>query len=194
MKIAIFGGSFNPVHLGHLVAAREVINAGKVQEVWFVPAFKNPLKKGYRIEDAHRIKMLKLAVQGNNDFKVLEFEIENELLYTVDSVRVLKKRFPLHEFYWIIGSDLVYQLEQWKDIKRLIKEMHFIIVPILGEDLSRVKNNYWVKKNKAIIIEHCIKTNISSTEIRHRVKIKKEFKHLVPATVYEYIKKQRLYC
>lgn len=193
MKIAIFGGSFNPVHAGHLIAANEVITAGKAEEVWFVPAFKNPLKKSYNIEETHRIKMLKLALKEFKNFKVLDFEIENELLYTVESVRLLKKKFSKKDFYWIIGSDLVYQLEQWKDIKRLIKEMRFIIVPVLGEDLSRVKHNYWVKKNKAVLIENCIKTNISSSEIRKRVKAKKEFKHLVPKTVYEYIGKNKLY-
>lgn len=193
MKIAVFGGSFNPVHVGHLIAGMEIINSGKAEEVWFMPAFKNPLKKGYRIEDKHRVKMLKLAINCFSDFKVLSFEIEKELLYTVESVRLLKKKFPRHEFFWIIGSDLVYQIEQWKDIKRLIKEMRFIIVPVLGEDLSRVKNNYWVKKNKSIILENCIKTNISSTEVRKRIKAKKQFKHLLPQPVYEYIKRHKLY-
>jgi len=193
MKIAIFGGSFNPIHLGHLCAAKQVLEKAKLDQIWFTPAYRNPLKPTYGISEKHRIKMIKLAIDDIPNFRLSDFEVDQKILFTVESVRILKKKYPKHNFYWIIGSDLVPQLEKWDDIRHLIKEIRFVIVPVLGDNIGRIKKNKFVKINKSLILGGCLKTDLSSTEVREYIKSKKDFSNLVPKSVYEYIKKHRLY-
>jgi len=193
MKIAVFGGSFNPIHLGHLCAAKQVLENAGMDEIWFMPAYRNPLKSDYGISEKHRLAMIKLAIKKIKHFRLSDFEVDKKILFTVESVRILKRKFPKHKFYWIIGSDLVNQLHKWDDITHLIKEIKFIIVPVLGDNISKIKKNKYVRQNKSIILENCLKTDLSSTEVRDKIKSGKYFGNLVPTSVYEYIKKHKLY-
>ncbi len=193
MKIAVFGGSFNPIHLGHLCAAQQVLEKAKMHEIWFMPAYRNPLKPNYGISEKHRLQMITLAIRNMKNFKLSDFEVDKKILFTVESVRILKRKFPEHKFFWIIGSDLVNQLSKWDDINHLIKEIRFIIVPVLGDNMAKIKKNKYVRMNKSIILEDCLKTDLSSTEVREKIKLEKDFSNLIPDSVYGYIKKNKLY-
>lgn len=193
MKIAVFGGSFNPIHFGHLCAAQQVLEKAKIDEIWFMPAYRNPLKPNYGISEKHRLAMIKLAIKKIKHFKLSDFEVDKKILFTVESVRILKRKFPKHEFFWVIGSDLVNQLAKWDDIMHLIKEIRFIIVPVLGDNMAKIKKNKFVRMNKSIILEDCLRTDLSSTEVREKIKLKKKFGNLIPDSVYGYIKKHKLY-
>ncbi|MBU2100305.1 nicotinate-nicotinamide nucleotide adenylyltransferase, partial [Candidatus Micrarchaeota archaeon] len=104
MKIGVFGGSFDPIHSGHLTAAEQVLEKKVCDKIWFMPCFQNPLKKEL-ITAEHRKKMVELAVEGNTNFELSDFELKKEkTTFTVDTIKELKKEFPEHEFYFIIAS------------------------------------------------------------------------------------------
>jgi len=197
MKIALFGGSFNPVHNGHLKAAQKALKHTAINEVWFLPCHIHAFKKNGFVEEKERIEMLKLALKEKKRMKLSDFEIklgkktekESRSLATTFAIR---KKFPQHEFKWIIGSNLVKEMNKWEEFSKLIQETQFIVVPIKGSSSWRKEN--WLKKNKAIILpQKAAVENISSTKIRNRIKQGKTFVHLVPKKVFEHIAKKTLY-
>ncbi len=127
MRIAVLGGSFDPIHAGHLQMAKEVLKRKLADQVWFMPARQNPLKER-KIEDfSVRCKMIKKAISAYRRMKLCT--LENELpvpSYTISTVKELKKRYPQHEFLWIIGEDQAKQLDLWKDIDELKRMIRFI--------------------------------------------------------------------
>ncbi len=131
-KVAIFGGTFDPVHLGHLAMAKQVLHQG-IQEVWFMPARQTPLKDRPLTDYSIRVKMIRRAIAPYR--KMFLSTLENELpvpSYTIQTVRELKKRFPQNEFYWILGQDQVAQLDRWKSIQELKQEVHFLCLARAG--------------------------------------------------------------
>lgn len=165
-KIAIFGGSFNPIHFGHLDAAKQALRIG-FDEIWFVPCCLNPLKEEKPLFAKHRIQMIKLAIKGNKKFKVKDFEIKNKIKYTIDSIHFLKKNFPRHDFFLFLGKTLKKELKKWRQSEKLLKEI----------------NIFWIEKNLAI----------SSSKIRVKISKKRSIAGLVPKSVEQYVEKNELY-
>ena len=127
MKIAIFGGSFNPVHKGHIAVADHAIKELKLDKLFFVPAYKSPFKKRVKyVEAKHRINMLKLCLPEKCE--VSEFEINRKSTsYTIDTVRYFKQKFPKAEIYLLIGSDNVYKLNKWKQINEIADQVKITV-------------------------------------------------------------------
>ena len=139
MRVAVLGGSFDPIHQGHLMMTKTVLKKKLADEVWFMPAAKNPLKERQVSDFDVRAKMIKAAIAPYRKMRLCT--LENELpypSYTINTVKALKKRYPEIEFAWIIGEDQAEQLHQWKDIDELKSLIHFLVFERKG---SADKNN-----------------------------------------------------
>jgi nicotinate-nucleotide adenylyltransferase len=187
MKIGILGGTFNPIHLGHLILAEEVREKLGLERIIFVPAYLPPHKDNSDIAPAAlRMNMVKLAIKGNRYFSVSDTEIIRDgRSYTIDTIREFKKIYPDEDLYFIIGSDLLTYLDEWKDLGEIIKMVKFISATRPGYPLQNLPSYISTLAIRAV--------DISGFEIRNCVKEKKSFRYLVPEAVYKYILKKRLY-
>lgn len=185
-KTGILGGTFNPLHIGHLIMANEVYHALSLDEVRFMPSAKPPHKINHAIEsNEHRINMVKLAIEQIPYFKIelIEFE-RNGISFTYDTIVQLKKREPDTEFYFIIGGDMIDYLPSWSRIDDLVKEIQF--VGIMRPGFSG-ETSYPIIKLETPFID------LSSTVIRQRIKNQIDVTFLLPEKVYDYITKEELY-
>jgi nicotinate-nucleotide adenylyltransferase len=186
MKIGIFGGSFNPIHIGHTDIIKKILNKKLVDKVWIMPCKKHAFKKNLINKD-DRIKMIKLAIKKITEVTICYIEVKSRRKsYTADTLKILKSKYK-HRFWIIIGSDLLYEIEKWHKSKELLKEAEFIVLE---------RKNYPLKKIGGLKILKTIKDNkcsISSTQIRKKIKEGKSIKNLVPIEVEKYIKKNKLY-
>ncbi|MDD5192639.1 MAG: nicotinate (nicotinamide) nucleotide adenylyltransferase [Candidatus Nanoarchaeia archaeon] len=186
-KIALFGGSFNPIHNHHVKMANTVLEEHVAEEVWIIPSKNHPYNKNLA-PAKDRINMIQLAFD-NPKVKINRTEIEsNETNYTIRTIKKLKKKHP-HEFYWVIGADVLYEMENnsWYGLNELLKETEFIIFSRKGYSIKQIPD----MRIKAALD---IKThNESSTEIRERIRQGKSLKDMVPFKVEEYIQKKGLY-
>lgn len=198
MKIGIMGGTFDPIHIGHLILAERVRDSKKLDQVIFIPTGVNPLKKDKNISSSvHRLEMLRLAIESNPYFSISTIEIERGgLSYTIDTLRALRVKYKDDDLYFIIGSDIIFQLEKWKDFKELFKLCKFILVDRPGNEYKEIDEKIQeLNINYQLSFERITLPlmDISSSDIRNRVKSKKSIKYLVPTNVEDYIKKHKLY-
>ncbi len=188
MKIGILGGTFNPIHLGHLIMAEEIRQALKLDKVIFVPTYLPPHKPARQIAAAiDRLKMLRLAVKGNPYFNVSDIEIKRKgKSYTIDTVKAFKRRFKRSKLYFIIGSDYHRTLNGWKDVKKIQRLVKFAVINRPGFPLRSLANRYVLNLN--------VKTlDISGYEIRERIRRKQSICYLVPREIMRYIYNRKLY-
>lgn len=198
MKIGIMGGTFDPIHMGHLILgeyARENLNLDKVV---FIPTGANPFKTDLGTSSsAHRVDMVKLAIESNPYFTVSTIEVERDgISYTIDTIKSLKDKYKEDQLYFIIGSDLVFQIERWKDFQELFKLCKFALFNRPGKEVKEIENKLKELNSKYKISFERINSpliDISSTAIRDRVKRGQSIKYLVPPEVEEYIIKHNLY-
>ena len=127
-KIGILGGTFDPPHYGHLLIANEVLSELNLDEIWFMPNQEPPHKqKSESVENSDRLRMLELAIMENPAFKIEKLELERfGPSYTVDTMKILNERFPDHQFFFIIGADMIEYLPKWHKIDELIKLVQFV--------------------------------------------------------------------
>ena len=192
MKIAIMGGTFNPIHIGHLISAEQVHDHFGFDIVIFVPAAIPPHKSGPDIIDPiHRYNMTALAIEGNPHFQISRIELERGgTSYTIDTVREFKRRYgERSHFAWIIGSDLLPTLPTWKDYEELLEICQMIVTIRPGYEPKGVPEEIL----KKVTLFKITAVDISSSEIRRRVREGKSIKYLVPPKVEEYIRKHNLY-
>ncbi|MCF3941831.1 nicotinate-nucleotide adenylyltransferase [Oceanobacillus alkalisoli] len=184
-RIGILGGTFDPPHLGHLIIAEEVRLALELDEVWFIPTYTPPHKDSAKTGVDDRIRMTELAIETNPHFKINTIEIKRSgKSYTIDTMKELATLHPNHEFYFIIGADMVEYLPKWQDIDELVKLVPFVGVKRSGYELETEYDIFTV--NIPLI-------DISSTEIRKRLQNNRSVNYLVPERVYAYIRGERLY-
>lgn len=195
-KIAIFGGSFNPIHLGHIEVAEYAVKECNLKKVIFLPNAVPPHKKRESLISAgHRFNMVKLATQGNSFFEVSDYEIKRtEPSYTIDTMRYMKNRYSA-ELYFIIGADSLYTLHLWKSYKELIKECCFIVADRTsdyGSDLLMAAKNAEAMGGSVTILS-MPKYDVTSTFIREGIYKGKDVSAYLPQRVNEYIKTNNLY-
>jgi nicotinate-nucleotide adenylyltransferase len=184
LNIGILGGSFNPIHNGHLEIARYALEKKVLDEVWFMPCKVHPLSKTV-ISENYRAEMIKLAIADIKGARFSDFELKkSKTSYTFETMRELKSLYP-YNFYWIIGSDLLSQMNRWHGYKELQNEVDFLVFHREGYDL----------KNPGLKIKSLYTTipDVSSTQIRNLIKEGKSLDSLVPKAVEEYIISQGLY-
>jgi len=187
MKIGILGGTFNPIHIGHLILAEEARENLALDRVIFIPANLAPHKDGRDIIDAReRLKMIKLAIKGNEHFSVSDLEIKRDgTSYTIDTIRAFKQIYRGDNLHFIIGSDLLKYLDGWKDLDEIMKMVKFIVATRPGFALDAIPSRIATMPIRAV--------DVSGFEIRSAIKENKSFRYLVPDAVYKYILKKKLY-
>ncbi len=213
MHIGILGGTFNPIHLGHLVIAEEARDAFSLEKVLFIPAKIPPHKDtGPVISSEHRLRMVRLAIDGNPSFEVSDIELKREgPSYSVDTLRQLHRSFGEGvELSFILGWDSFEEIHTWKDYKELFCLANFIVTNryehrkegIGGTLPVEIRDAFWYDKTKDLFIHrsnHFVAyldtplIDISSTEIRKRVREGRTIRYLVPRKVVEYIEAHGLY-
>ncbi len=187
-KIGILGGTFNPVHIGHLVVAQTALEELGLDCIYFVPCYLPPLKSTKNLVGAKkRTEMVRQAIDGNKSFKISDFEIQNRgKSYTIDTVKFFHDKFPKKtKFFFIIGEDACSGLDKWKDIDDLKKLVSFVALT----RPSKIKSKCYLKVKNITMPG----IDVSSSQIRSYVRRGKSVKYLVPLKVDEYIKKHKLY-
>jgi nicotinate-nucleotide adenylyltransferase len=197
MKIGVFGGTFDPVHNGHLAIAEEVRTQLALQEVWFVPAGQPWLKTGRTISPREqRVAMVELAIAGKPYFKLSKLEVAKPgPSYTIDTMVELKRQLKKAELFFIMGWDSLNSLPLWKESYRLIKICRLVAIPRPGSpppDLI-VLEKAIPGLSKNVVMLDKPNLDISATEIRDRVAKGLPIDGLVPEAVAQYIKRNRLY-
>jgi nicotinate-nucleotide adenylyltransferase len=187
-RIGVMGGTFDPIHNGHLVAASEVASAMQLDEVLFVPTGK-PWQKQEVSAAEHRYLMSVVATASNPQFKVSRVDVDRPgYTYTVDTLNDLNQQFPDADLFFISGADAIAQIIAWKDIETVWDLAHFVAVSRPGHKLKLPK------APKGAISELEVPAlSISSTDIRQRVAEGKPIWYLVPDGVVQYISKHHLY-
>ncbi len=190
-KIGILGGTFDPIHIGHLVLAEQVKEKLKLDQVIFIPCFSPPHKRGRKLSPAKdRFHMTQLALKGNPFFSVSDIELKRKgLSYTVDTLKQLKNLYSDSQIYFLTGSDVLNEIHTWKDPEKIYKLVKVVIATRPGFDEFDPENHF---AKKSIIVK-ITGVDISSSQIRERVKKGQSIKYLVPLKVEEYIKKEKLY-
>jgi len=187
MKTGILGGTFNPVHIGHLILAEEVREKLGLDKIIFVPTALPPHKDNLNIAPAcDRLKMLKLATKSNKFFAVSDAEIKRHgRSYTIDTVKEFKAKYPRDELYFIIGSDLLKYLNEWKDLSEILKMIRFVVATRPGYPLEQIPDYIQTLPIRAV--------DVSGFAVRQCIAQNKSFGYLVTDKVFDYIKKRKLY-
>ena len=193
MKICIFGGTFDPPHLGHLLIAQTICEAEEFDKIIFVPALKNPHKSaGIASSVENRLKMLEIAVEGNPHFDISDNEIKRGgISYSIDTIRYIKKKYDLKrdELYFLIGSDILKNFYNWREPLKILEECQVIIALRPGFKPSSVPN--WILSE--IQFANIPRFELSATQIRKRWKEDKTIRYMVTQPVWEFINVNSLY-
>lgn len=196
-RVGIFGGTFDPIHMGHLIVAETIMDEFHLDKVVFIPAAVPPHKLDKQISPAkHRYMMTMLATCSNPRFQVSDMEMHRQgPSYSRDTLaQLIEEHGSDTEFYFIVGADSVENLHTWNRIDELLTMCHFIGASRPGcmPDMEKIAQRFGPLAEKI----HCLETpelEISSTEIRHRVGQKRTIRYIVPETVEQYIYKEKLY-
>ncbi|MDO4912421.1 MAG: nicotinate-nucleotide adenylyltransferase [Lactobacillus sp.] len=184
-QIGIMGGTFNPVHLAHLVAAEQVRTKMRLDEVWFIPDNIPPHKEAPLTSAEDRAKMLDLAVKDNPFLKVKLLELyRGGVSYTIDTLRYLKEKAPQNTYYLIMGSDQVNSFHKWKEPEEIAKLCQLVGIRRPGYEQKPEFPMIWVDAPDI---------SLSSTKIRQAVKLGMSVRYLVPDAVLRYIEEKGLY-
>jgi nicotinate-nucleotide adenylyltransferase len=188
-RIALFGGSFDPVHLGHLLVAQAAREELGLDRLFFIPAAQSPFKPEQKPTAANeRLRLLRLALAAKTWCEVDEQEIRRGgVSYTIDTVRDYARRFQGAEIFYLIGADNVAQLPKWRDASELARLVEFVVIPRPGQTEVPIPAPFRGRMLKGFPL------GVSSSQIRARVKAGSPIDHLVPTAVAEAIRNNRLY-
>ena len=188
MKIGLFFGSFNPIHLGHLAVAGYMLKHTDLERVWFVVSPQNPFKaKKDLLADKERLKMVRIAISGKENLRASDVEFDlPQPSYTINTLQALRKKYPQHEFSIIMGTDNAEGFEKWKDHDRIVAEHRIFVYPRAGS-----KPGKWARHPHVVITKAPL-MKCSATAIREAIRAGKAGKYL-PRAVSAYIKKKGFY-
>jgi len=189
MKIGLFFGSFNPIHIGHMAIANYMAEYTGLDQVWFVVSPHNPLKKKQTLlEDNFRLEMVHLAIGNDPRFRVSDIEFRMpKPSYTSDTLIYLEEKFPMHTFVLILGSDNLASFGKWKNHELLTEKYTRYVYPRHGESKKDLKDC------KNVVIVDAPRIEISSSFIRQAIAEGKDVRYFLPPRVYDYIDKMLFY-
>ncbi|MEO8240233.1 MAG: nicotinate (nicotinamide) nucleotide adenylyltransferase [Flavobacterium sp.] len=191
MKIGLYFGTYNPIHVGHLIIANHMAEFAGLDQVWMVVTPHNPLKKkATLLDDHHRLQMVYLATEGFP--KIKPSDIEFKLIqpnYTVNTLVHLQEKYPNHEFSLIMGEDNLKTLHKWKNYEVLLDNHDIYVYPRISEE----PENIALKSHPKVHIIDAPVVEISSTFIRNNIKNGKNIQPLLPSKVWEYIDHNNFY-
>ncbi|MBS7262149.1 MAG: nicotinate (nicotinamide) nucleotide adenylyltransferase [Eubacteriales bacterium] len=193
-RVALFGGSFDPVHNGHLYMARKVLESGLVDRLELIP-LKAPWHKKLASSARHRVNMLKAAIEGEKGMSINLMELRRPgMTYTADTVRILKKKYPQNRYYYVIGDDSLGKLDTWHDAAYLLKAVPFIAVYRRADvERERVRERLREEFGAEIVLLETGVYDLSSTEVRAAAAEGRSLEGMVPEKVAAYIKERKLY-
>ncbi len=186
MRLGIFGGSFDPPHVGHLLVVADAFDQLSLDRVVLVPAGAQPLKVGASgAERRHRLAMVRLLVGEDPRFSVDPIEIERDgLSYTVETLADFAERYPQSERFFLVGTDVLVSFAQWREPERVLELATLAVMQRTGESQGLPRGAVRVETRRV---------DVSSTEIRERVRTGRAIRGFVPEAVEAYIASQRLY-
>ncbi len=195
MRIGIMGGTFDPIHNAHLFLAEEARVSYSLERVLFVPNGNPPHKEGELLTSAeHRFAMTEIAIAGNPYFFASRLELDRAgIVYTYDTLRLLQEEYPSAKIYYLTGIDTVLEMLTWHRPQEVLKMAQFIAATRPGFDSSQIAERLPESFEKRISLLPTTELNISSTEIRARVRKGKPIRYLTPERVVDYIEAHRLY-
>lgn len=192
MRIAIFGSAFNPPHNGHIEGVECVRRILALDRIIFMPTHTPPHKKRPEVKSKDRLRMARLAIQGRPKWRVSDIEIRKKgISYTLNTIRKLQKMYPRDEIFWIIGMDnLIDMKKKWRGGYSLLRMCRFVVISRPGYSIKSIPLRI---RKQIIILSRCVSPDISSTEVRSKIKEGKDVSMFLQPRVYNFIKKHRLY-
>jgi len=191
-KIGLFFGSFNPIHIGHLILANYILENDDLYEIWFIVSPQNPFKSNRNLlNEYNRLEMVDLALKNYPKMKAndIEFNLPRPS-YTIDTLTHLSEKFPNYEFCLIMGEDILESLPKWKNYEILIKNHKLIVYPRIFSE--RKKNNEYLQNANINIVNAPI-IELSATQIRNMIKKDKNIRPMLPPEVFEYLEGSDFY-
>jgi nicotinate-nucleotide adenylyltransferase len=199
VKIGVFGGTFDPIHFGHLLLAEQARDAAGLDKVIFIPAGSPPFKQEADVSDGeHRYRMVQLAIEDNDRFHVSDMEIKRRgISYTVTTLDQCRNHWGEEaEIYFIVGTDAFLSMGKWVQAERLLQEYPVIVGSRAGsrdEERDKLADKFRREYGAEIIVAFMPKIEISSTDIKSRLLAGRSLRYILPAKVEEYIKEKGLY-
>jgi nicotinate-nucleotide adenylyltransferase len=198
LRVGISGGTFDPIHLGHLIIAQEVKEAFDLDSIFFIPVGNPPHKDTKNVSPANlRLRMVNKAINSNKNFKILDLEVKRKgYTYAIDTLNELSQLYQNTKFYYIIGADVVFEITTWRNFEAVFKLCEFISVlrPKFEKEKYFERIAYLSESYGAVI--HSFEASlvdISSTNIREKVRNGYSIKYYVPPIVEKFILEKRLY-
>lgn len=190
MKTGLFFGSFNPVHVGHMIIANHMIQYTDLNEIWMVVSPHNPLKsKASLAKDSDRLHLVQLAIDDNPHIKASNIEFSLPVpSYTIDTLTHLQEKYPKREFCLIMGGDSVESLPKWKNYELLLQNYDIYVYERPGYNTTLAANY-----PRIIIVKDVPMMDISATFIRNAIRNKKSIQYLVPEKVFDYLDGSHMY-
>jgi nicotinate-nucleotide adenylyltransferase len=188
MNIGLYFGSFNPIHIGHLIIANHVLNETTITKLWFIVSPQNPLKESKALlNEFDRLHLVRLATQDDNRIKCSDIEFNlPKPSYTSNTLTFLSEKYPEHQFSLIMGSDSYQNLDKWKNYEAIINNYSIYVYKREGYDIKKTFTNTPVILNAPII-------QISASQIREHIRSGKSIRYLVPENVREEIETRKFY-
>lgn len=188
MNIGLFFGSFNPIHVGHLIICNYMLEFTDIEKIWMIVSPQNPFKQQETLADKdHRFKMVELALQESINIKACSIEFQLPVpSYTFDTLNIIKEKNPKETFHLIMGADNIVSINDWKESKKIIANYKIFVYPRLNAHQLKPSHEN-IKITKAPIVE------LSSSFIRKALKEGKNLQYLLPYKVYNYIITNNLY-
>jgi len=186
------GGTFDPLHIGHMLAAEAARDSYELDEVWFMPSHMPPHKHEAGVSGEDRLAMVQEAVKGHECYRTLDWEVNRGgVSYTIDTVRMLQERYPDIDLYFIIGADMVQYLPKWRSIEELAERLTFIGVGRPGTPLNLDVLPEAIAGK--VMLADMPMVDISSTMLRKRAAEGKSIRYMVPEAVFNYVHRSGLY-
>ena len=188
MNIGLYFGSFNPIHIGHLIISNHVLNETDVEKIWFIVSPQNPLKQSRSLlNEFDRLHLVRLAVDGDNRIKCSDIEFSlPKPSYTTNTLAFLNEKYPEHKFSIIMGSDSYQNLDKWKNFETIVADYPIYVYSREGFEINKVFHRMPIVLLAPII-------QISASQIREYISLGKSIRYLVPENVREEIETRKFY-